>query len=283
MYIKNTATSADDFLTKLSGHLTSNNWELLADRVQTTRELFFRNITSGVIIAFKYYSAYNYNTIILNNILSFNSALSFFAQSGSIASSLSNNFPVISTGINLPITYYLSVNDNRVAFVLNISTLFIPAYVGKIYSVVNPAQYPNPIFVGGTYSSSSDQLYIQGNVTSFMFSNKTTTASGSNKIRLENDSWNVAATVDDNVNLSFIFPKNSSGTSTENFDSSEIEVDKILIFNPNGPAGYIDGFVRLFGYGFTATSEFTLDSEDYIVFPEINSVHQSRFFGFKKA
>ena len=287
MFIKSTANNTNDFLDKLKVNLVDNNWELLSDRIQTTRELYFRNINSLVIICFKVETDnLNYSNLLLNNILYFDSSVSFYQQSGSIStSSTSSEFPMISLSYNLPMNYYLSVNDNRVLFTVNISNVYNTCYIGKIDSVVNPAIYPNPIFVGGHANSRTMPLSnTENDNTLFIFRDAVnTTLTGRPRIRKQDNSWQLVTSLSMNDH-SFFYPSYSSSDTNEYFSHFETtEQERILIFNSDGPAGYLDGIFRIYGNNLSACSEYTIDGDDYIIFPNIFRSLQKTHFSIKKA
>lgn len=284
MYIKSIANNTEDFLDKLKINLTDNNWELLSDRVATTRELYFRNLTSLVIIAFKVETDnLTYSNLLLNNILSFNSANSFYNQSGSIStSSSSSEFPMICLSSNLPMNYYLFINDNRIILTVNISNVYNTCYIGKLDSVVNPAVYPNPIFVGG-HASSRTQLISDTDThnTVFLFSAGTSNSEGRPKLRKSDNSWSVVSSQTNN-NYSFFYPPYYTNNNEYYRNYNTTELEKVLIYLPEGPAGYLDGIYKIFGNNLSACSEFEIDSEDYIIFPNVFRALQKTHFAIKK-
>lgn len=284
MYIKNTATNGNNLLDKLKANLVANNWELLVDRVQTTRELYFRNTNSLVIIGMKVVTDnLTYFNLILNTILTFNSANSFYNQTGTISTSSTSQtaFPVMGLSLVIPMTYHAFINDNRLILVANISSIYNMCYIGKFDAVINPAQYQNPVFVGGHLNEKSYLISnVSDNNTVFMLN-----SSGSNnKIRLQDDSFSNVYTLEFSGRNCF-YPMfsglQSSGVSDSSYYKTN-EIERLLIFGVNEPLGYIDGVYRVFGSNFSALSTFNIDGEDYILFPNIFRQSDETYYAIKK-
>lgn len=282
MYIKDTATNGNNLLDKLKANLVANNWELLVDRVQTTRELYFRNTNSLVIIGMKVVTDdLTYFNLILNTVLTFNSANSFYDQTGTISTSSTSQtaFPVMGLSLVIPMTYHAFINDNRLILVANISSIYNMCYIGKFDAVINPAQYQNPVFVGGHLNEKS---YLISNVsddnTVFMLNR----FGRNNKIRLQDNSFSNVYTLE-NSGANCFYPMLEvldSYNYSAYYKTNEIE--RLLIFGVNEPLGYIDGVYRVFGSNFSALSTFNIDGEDYILFPNIFRQSDSTYYAIKK-
>lgn len=164
--VSGSATNNNDFLNKLKTNLIANNWALLVDQVVTTRELYFKNSNTNIIIGFKVSNLVGNNqafsgvmpiNILVNSPTSYSSSFDWFNQVGSIPF-YNKNTTTGSPDARMPcffshnknIYFNLFINDNRVVIVNNIAMKNVGCYVGKFKQYLSPGQHPNAVYVGGT-------------------------------------------------------------------------------------------------------------------------------------
>lgn len=266
--VSGTATNNNDFLDKLKAGLIANNWALLVDQVVTTRELYFKNSNTNVIIGFKVSNIVGYNSpfsnimpinILINSPTSYSSSFDWFNQVGSVPYYNKNTTSVSSTTLppcffshDKNIYYNIFINDNRVVIVNNIAMKNVGCYVGKFKQYLSPGQHPNAVYVGGT-NQIEDQFYSSPesdtDVGMFPFYNSRR-ENGGNYYRDRLGSWKVATPeLPANNNASTQTPlfKYSNGSNLSSAysrlmdnEDGTITLVKINIINKDGNVGELD-------------------------------------------
>lgn len=240
------------------------------------QENFFQNITTSVYIAVKVITDnYSYSNLIFNSILSYNSALTFYNQSGSATSSASNSLVIIQSTLNsIEFNYHLFINNNRIILINNISSLYSCVYAGNLNAVVNPALYANPSYLGGSLDSFN---IVDGtNVTNNMFLYERSS------LRIHDDTWIEVISGAPETTKGCMYPDVSYSGGVNTYGYTKNIYQDVLIFSEDGPAGYVDGVVRLFGNKFSALSEFLHNGDTYIIFPNVYRNNQNQFYAVRK-
>lgn len=306
-YTTNNCTGTDDFLNKIKADLIANNWALLADRMATTRELYFQNVNTDVIIDFKVIKSPTtnksdqgwYENIVMNSPTAFSSGLSFYNQPGGIpvpsTGNTVNNLPTIPS-YDKAIKYALFINDNRIVIAYKISTFTASCYVGKIKTYSSPAANTHPVFVGGSCQSDQaiedfDRNYTEAG--SFAAGHGRFSR-GANYYYNGTD-WVVIRanlTLDNYPSDNFQFPVlrdpewNASGTASRQLDNTDgtVKIDPIKIILSAGWAGELDGVylvvTKLVNCFDTATK--SSDGKECIIFNNITRNSNVSFFGVEK-
>lgn len=60
---------------------------------------------------------------------------------------------------NSALRYYLSINEQRIAFCLKVASYFLHGYAGKFFPYSKPSQYPYPVVSGGMSNGQSNVRY----------------------------------------------------------------------------------------------------------------------------
>jgi len=152
----------------------ANGWTALRDNSTTdSREIILKGVgLSGleeIYIGFKtYYSQpSDYYNILVGGFTGYTSGNTFETQPGYYLSGVPAH--------NARIDYWLVVNAQRIACTMKVGTpVYESFYAGKFFPYARPAQYPYPLFVGGSFagaaaarfSDSSYSFYQRGGVNS---------------------------------------------------------------------------------------------------------------------
>lgn len=306
-YTTNNCTGTDDFLDKIKADLIANNWSLLSDRIATTRELYFQNVNTNIIIDFKVIkspitdkSDYGwYENIVMNSPTAFSSGLSFYNQPGGI--------PVPSTGntVNIlpaipsydkAIKYTLFMNDNRIVIAYKISTFTASCYIGKIKTYSSPAANTHPVYIGGScFSNTIIEAFDKNSTETGSFAAGHSRFSRGANYYYNGTDWVIIQArlaydyyPDDNFQFPvFCDPEwNSMGTNSRQLDNTDgtVKIDPIKIILSGGWAGELDGVyavvTKLVNCFDTATK--ASDGKECIIFNNLTRNSNASFFGVEK-
>lgn len=288
MLIQATATGFQDFLDKLKAGLTANNWTNLRDvTASSSRELYFKNNATDTVIGFKEISGTGYSNLILNSCLSYSGSLDFYNQPGSVPNNpfntvlISSKMPVL--GLNdVAMNYWLFIDDDRVVIVVNISSVYNAAYLGRCYQIGTPEQYPHPLFVGGNCRNQTQQTSdINSDNTNFM--NERSGNYGS-KIRTPDGQWlevpRASYNGSDTTTTGRIFPPKepnqlkTSGGTYETFD--------FTVFSITSTLAKLKDVIWIAANDLTTGSEITTEDGTYVIFNDVFRTTAADYFAVKK-
>lgn len=230
---------------------------------------------------------------------------------------IKNSFGAKQLGLtNQPMTYWLNFSQDKMLIVAKIGTSYCSAYLGKFKAYGSPLQYPNPKFVGGHLSASQNintPRYSDNNGfnSSFIFgiadSDLGTSAYSAMRyfVTLPDNNWeqltsNSGTSTPPNIgDNSKYFNINNNKCFTYGFGfakenaiyikeslSNENEY-KIPMIIKNDSLKQAQSLGEFFSCGLVVGASllpedtFTIDAEDYIVFPDVFRNNTYDFWAMK--
>ncbi len=172
-------------------------------------------------------------------------------------------------GHNITITYWLSINPQRVNCVMKVGT---PVYeyftVGKFFPYAFPSQYPQPLMVGATLAGTPATRYsstasthtwgIKGNLSQF-------------RTFLNSGTWNQSYCFPYSVASDEAMLYNAmrpAGTSTANYTYPILPIE-IYTLSPTNIYGRLDGLYWITGFDNVTENTVTVDGKNFVVFQDI--------------
>lgn len=156
-----TATDRLDLLAKVRDHAVAESWTVTRDTIAggDGAELVLE-IPGGGFIGMQDVpkSAVDLYILRFQGYTAYDTGVGFQAQTTRIPHS-ANHGPGISVR-NCSMSYWVSINPRRMMLVVKIGNVYESAYLGRILSSAPAADYPNPMFIGGTLDSN-----VSGNTT----------------------------------------------------------------------------------------------------------------------
>jgi len=238
--------------------VTANAWQLIMKgKGFTSDEEIYVGIYLYQSVANDYY---NFTVATMRGFLP---DASFTTQPG-----ISNRSSVC--GHNVTITYWLSVNAQRVNCVMKVGT---PVYemfsIGKFFPYAFPSQYPQPLMVAGTlagtsaavrYSdtSSAHTWGIKGNLSQF-------------RTFLNDGTWNQSYCFPYSVASDEAMLYNAmrpAGTSTATYTYPILPIE-IYTLSPTNIYGRLDGLYWITGFDNVAENTVTVDGRDFVIFQDV--------------
>jgi len=293
MYISDSALNFNDFLNKLKSNLVSQNWINLEDiTVSSSRQMYFKNSVTDVIIGFKEVSSSpDYFNLLLNSPTSYSGSFDFYNQINSIlhypnnTATSSNSMPVLAC-LNTPMNFWLFIDNDRVIIVLKCNTNYNSAYLGRFEQYGSPLQYPKPIFIGGHAKSSTmlNSSTASGNEC-FIFENSEKKNNGGARLRKYDTTWvtigNSSQTLD--TGSGAIYPTMSLSTENNYTTDNTYDLEPLILYTDTSAAGELKNIFWLTGRGLSAESEISIGADNYIIFPNIFRTTNKDFYCIKKS
>lgn len=299
--VSGSAINNNDFLDKLKAGLIANNWSLLVDQVVTTREMYFKNNSTQVVIGFKVSNIIG-NTSAFSNITpiniamncptSYSSAFDWYNQVGSVpvygkntTVGGSTQYPPCFFSHDKNIYYNIFINDNRVVIVNNIAMKTVAGYVGKIKQYLSPNQHENAAYVGGTNPWDLQFYSILDNdrdVAIFPFYNSRNERGG-NLYRDRHGDWKIALPQkQNNINQHIqtpisTFSGNPYGVLMDN-DDNTITLVKINLVGPDGTVGELDDVYKVYT---NKANNLDKTNDGYTIFNNFSRITRDDFFCVK--
>lgn len=253
-YTSGTADDYLDLLDILADFVTTTmdpegeRWSVLRDSGASPRELVLQGPgLSGddeIKVGIRTSVGADYGNWELKGFSAFNDALAWGSQ-------LNASGSAYSLQLNTAMPYWIVANGRRIIVAAKASIYYTCAYLGLFLPYATPAQYPLPMFVGG--SSTTDSRYTSGG-TAFPISHSILGM-------LTPSAW-VAATLNAGVDLN---------TLRELPDGSyPLYPVRLQLPSPNQTIGELDGVFRLAGYNQTAENIVTVGGIDHLVLPNVN-------------
>ncbi len=291
-YIASSASNFQDLIDKVKVNLTSNGWVNLQDSVvSSSRELYFKNSITNVIIGFKEVSnSTDYFNLLLNSCNSYSNSLDFFNQIGSIphfpnnTASSGNAMPVLSL-INTPMNYWAFIDNDRLILVVKCNTSYNSCYLGRFEQLGSPNQYPKPIFIGGNATNSTMLNSSTASTNEcFCFENSEKKNNGGARFRKYDGTWLSLANGSSNLEDTFgaIYPTYQLGILNSYTTDLTYDVEPLILYTDTSAAGELKNIFWLNGRGLSAESEIIIDGENYIIFPNIFRTTNKDFYCIKK-
>lgn len=194
-----------------------------------------------------------------NGFVSYNSALANDVQPGSS--------PVVGMALrNATIPYWFLANGRRFMIIAKVSTYYMSLYGGFILPWATPAEYPYPLYVGGSHVDATTQNYTLATAAVGSFWKP---AAGCAYLRDTAGAW---LEVDANfAGDAMIFPYAFEILQAAHADGSRAVWPCILIKNtaPTNIFGVLDGVHGLQYTGVSAEDTFTLGGKANTVFPSV--------------
>lgn len=287
MLVQSTATGFQDFLDKLKAALVANNWVNMRDTtVSSSRELYFKNSVTNTVIGFKETSGTGYSNLILNSCLDYSASLNFYSQPGSVPHNpqntvlISSKMPVLALN-NVAMSYWLFIDDDRVVIIVNISSVYNSAYLGRCYQIGTPAQYPMPLYVGGNaLSETMLTSSTDSNNTGFM---NTRSSDFASKIKAPDGTWTAVPRLSGNATVttggSIYPPKLTTDLKTQ---GGTYETFDFTILTGSSTIAKLKDVIWVAASDLTTGSEITTEDGTYVIFNDIYRTTSADYFAVKK-
>jgi hypothetical protein len=292
-YIASSASNFQDLIDKVKANLVANGWlNLLDSVVSSSRELYFKNSVTDVIIGFKEVSSSpDYFNLLLNSCSSYSGSFDWFNQIGSIphfpnnTASSGNAMPVLAC-LNTPMNYWAFIDNDRLILVVKCNTSYNSCYLGKFEQYGSPNQYPKPIFVGG-HAKNSTMLnsYTGFENECFIYENAEKKNNCGARLRKYDSTWLSIGNSSLQLDTGFgaIYPTSSLGIENNYTTDGTYDVEPLILYTDTSAAGELKNIFWLAGRGLSAESEITIDSVNYIIFPNIFRTTNKDFYCIKKS
>lgn len=291
-FIQSTASNFNDLINKIKLDLVANNWVNLIDSViSSSRELYFKNSVTDVIIGFKEVSSSpDYFNLLLNSINSYSGSFDFYNQIGSIPHFpentviTSNSMPVLSL-INTPMNYWAFIDNDRLILVVKCNTSYNSCYLGRFEQFGSPSQYPKPIFVGGNATSSTMLNSSTASTNEcFIYENSEKRSNAGARFRKYNADWlnisNGSSTLD--TGFGAIYPTNSLGILNSYTTDLTYDLESIILYSDESACGELKNIFWVNGRGLSAEAEILINGDYYLIFPNIFRTTNKDFYCIKK-
>jgi hypothetical protein len=166
------------------------------------------------------------------------------------------------------IAYWLMVNDDRILMVTKIGTTFETAYLGFIRAFSTDDEHAFPMLVGGATDVETRALTDTTGMESW---------------------WKIGVDLDEDVGhiyrpdgtwgeLDDSIPWQHMQSNVRNGVGTEVLFPGMPYrFNPDGVYGEYDGVFWISGFAVNAEDTVTINSQDYLVVPDINRTGRNQF------
>lgn len=273
------ATDHADFLAKLVTFATANGWTELEN---TSDKVVLQGEGSGsdeIFVAIQKYANVGADCfgLRLNGYTGYQSGYTFLNQSGAIQTSEVTGYGAIAVPLwDTTIPYWFVVSGRRIIAVAKVGTTFQMLYLGFYLPFASPNQYPYPLAVGGSFignvANPEPRYSGTGGQYSMPFTNIHVAGGvGSMFARLPGGIWYSAANAIDRG----MFPYNQPdiGFQRQGLDDepilTPIEIQHYTTATVHNRLGEVDGLYHVSGFGLSAEDIITIDSDDYLVIPNV--------------
>jgi len=166
---------------------------------------------------------------------------------------------------NTSMPYWMAANGRRLIGFAKVGTYYMPFHLGLLKEPAIDKQYPCPLLIGGAGNTKARSYSYSGH-SGFWASQAI-----SGRLHRPDGRW---ATVYNNSSSSEVYPAGATFGKRDTILSSPDGVyapEEIALLEYAYPntLGIIDGLYRVSGYNNSAENIITVDSVNYIVFPDI--------------
>ena len=168
---------------------------------------------------------------------------------------------------NAPITYWMVATPRRIIMVAKIGTVYQTMHLGFIEPIGTAAQYPYPLFIGGSGSVSTQNYSATGDNNRSFWSDSSITCG---KLSTPGGYWQ-------NVNSSTIKSYSAStelrGSIISGLDGTYLlEQEFLTDNNQSSTYGAIDGLFQVSGYNNSSENIVSYGGINYMVFQDVYRV-----------